>query len=136
MDISKISIKDGVVSVSYSTADGMQRKTLCDERNPPHAAFVDAMRLLMPPVAETLCLSPECADRMALKSLALSGSGADDNQTVKISVLFGVQMLEHPATIALPKIDCNDTQHDLVAAIGSVVREAESYIRAIDMKAV
>jgi hypothetical protein len=141
MTIALIKIKDGVVTVGYTTAGGAKIQTIKDERNPPHAAFCDAMRLLMRPVAEACGWQATEADRMALRSMTVKQTEdrhGDETDAVSITVELGnIQTAEKNATVKLPVLYTEATLKGcrmpgaLRAEVDTVLTEAAAYVAAL-----
>jgi hypothetical protein len=150
MEITSIKINaDALLEVGYKTAEGAVAQKRCDSRNPPHAAFADAMRALMVPVANDvllLLIGQYCSvERMSMKSITLKqveDRHGDSSTAVKIVVeLGGIATADGNARISLPTLYTDtfgkgarmpDTCNNAVAA---VVREAQSYVAALDAAA-
>lgn len=146
MDITGIKIKDGVCEIKYSEADGMKAKAIKDQRNAPHAAFVDSMRVMMAPLAATCGLAPDDADRMALVSMALRCVTTDRKTSetaisVTITVKLGnIATSDKPGKLTVSGLWMSNNAkgdampEDLRHKIETVCEEAESYVRGEDAK--
>ena len=146
MDITAIRIKDGLCEIGYTTADGQKGQRILDKRNPPHAAFVDAMRQAMGPLAaQILGLPAGESDRLALRSVTFKPTEdrhGDQTVAVKLSVsMGGIAGSEKPATISLPTLWTETTRKgvamadEMREALDFVTCEAAAYVSALDAKA-